>query len=303
MNAEILHSYKQHVKNLPEIYKPYTSEKMRVRTSETLDLGKYKIDMEDTYLTKTVSVLGDGKYIGFMAYDDSHTNGTRRQKSWYQVWDVAKGAPLHTIRDEVYCAVPIGKQWFVATKDPDDAHSSLEIYNFLTGDVVSVTEGAYFEYEFLFFGDKYIIVSGGAISCHDLETGAEIFAIPNYDCLHIHNIQFQDDGRLKAVVDEQTVIYDLQTLTVVPDQEGEGTNMFQKFPPANIDKQNACQYSIEEAGSILRECFWLDVIWKEKLLKCQKYRDISFNFAHTEEKECTRPKKKARVAYNFDQEY
>jgi hypothetical protein len=32
---------------------------------------------------------------------------------------------------------------------------------------------------------------------------------------------------------------------------------------------------------------------------CQKYRDISFNFAEgdKEEKESTRPKKKARVAY------
>jgi hypothetical protein len=199
---------------LAEKNKPSKWINAHVKMCEMLKLGKNKIDYENSWTrTKTVCVLGDGKYIGFMAHADTVTTMQCRFRPHYQIWDVANSEPTHNIFKDIYYAVPIGEKWVAATSNPYNG-GSLPIYNFLTGNlVVDISEGAPFNYQILGF-DKYVVTAGGSISCFDLETGASIFSIDNDDGLYISFIDFHTDGQLKAIVDDQVIFYDMQTLNI-----------------------------------------------------------------------------------------
>jgi hypothetical protein len=196
MNAEVLRCYKEHVeKHLAEKNKPSKWINAHVKMCEMLKLGKNKIDYENSWTrTKTVCVLGDGKYIGFMAHADTVTTMQCRFRPHYQIWDVANSEPTHNIFKDIYYAVPIGEKWVAATSNPYNG-GSLPIYNFLTGNlVVDISEGAPFNYQILGF-DKYVVTAGGSISCFDLETGASIFSIDN-DAFTRNYHSRQDNSRV-----------------------------------------------------------------------------------------------------------
>jgi hypothetical protein len=277
--------------------------------------------MEEDH-TKTVCVLGDGKYIGFMAYDDSQTNGAGRLRGKYVIFDVENKCIFRSLgrSDYFYYVVPLGDKWLTLTYNPDDGATAFTTYNYLTGErVINASAGAPYCYEMLAF-DKYVIVSCGYIACYNLETAAEIFHIPNDDCLFIELIQFHDDGLLKVIIDNQVNMYDLRTLNIVEQREARDDDLVESmfycdekasyeiedkgydFQDYNIDYKNACRYTILKDGSLLKEYFLVNNMhMQERLVKCISYKDVSFTFTPSEnnEEEIIRPTKRARIEEEY----
>lgn len=310
MNSELLRCYVEHVEQYQrDRGKPSIWANSRVIKREPIDIGSYKPEPPE-YHTPTVCVLGDGKYIGFMAYKEDKLevqNPYHRLRGRYRIWDVEKKEFVSQMDETMYYAARLGDKWIAHIHDPDNG-GSLTIYNYLTGQhTIDMSEGAPLHYEILNFGNRYIITAGGAISCHDLETGNELFRVHNDDCNYIRNLQFRENGQVQATIEDNVVVYNLHDLSVAEEREAEQSELEHQchendqfggfldvpYPPYHVDELNGCRYIIED-GTLFKETFQDDgMLIKLKLFKNMSLRDVDIvlsNGSVSVERKAKRPR-------------
>jgi hypothetical protein len=139
-----------------------------------------------------------------------------------------------------------------------------------------------------------------------LETGNELFRIDNENCSYIRNLQFCENGKLKATIDDDVVVYDLHDLSIVSSQHTKDNekspiycenDQFEKYdclvpyPSYNVDELNGCRYMIK-SGVLYRETFQDDGFkMKNAMLKNYKY-DIDISFDEAVARKAKRPRYK-----------
>jgi hypothetical protein len=295
MNASVLSCYKEHARQHLHKQKPHNWLKnSHILTSEIIDIGEYRIPICEEY-REYITVLEKGKYIGFNAYPFEVSNTTHGPR--FMIWDLENNRFQTTIQsnNSISFPVPIGDNWVSSDCDPNAPPSSMTFYDFRTGQATAeISTGAHFLFYWLVF-DKYVIVSvsGDSVSCLDLENGNEIFLIENDDW--IENLEFHDDGLLKAVSADEVLLYDLQTFDVIQRYTATEVNEQPDYSH-NIDDNNYYIYSVTKHGRIQRDRYWVDdMLMKKMVFSNQTYRDIDFLFESA--KESTRPAKRARLEY------